>query len=160
MRRHPRLVLPVLAVAVLGLAACGGEGGSTDQLEQNLAAQQEAIDALRTRVTDLTDEVRQVSAIDPETGLSDLTGQLEDLTTRLETVETSVAEQGNQEDVTAVVAAEVGKFSEQIDELVASVRDLTTVVSQVQSDVDELQQRFDDHRGDPFGHNRGDTDPE
>ena len=106
------------------------------------------------------DEVRQVSAIDPETGLSDLTGQLEDLTTRLETVETSVAEQGNQEDVTAVVAAEVGKFSEQIDELVASVRDLTTVVSQVQSDLDELQQRFDDHRGDPFGHNRGDTDPE
>ena len=160
MRRHPRLVLPVLAATALALSACGGDGGSTDQLEQNLAAQQEAIDALRTRVTDLTDEVRQVSAIDTDTGLSDLTGQLEDLTTRLETVETSVAEQGNQEDVTAVVAAEVGKFSEQIDELVASVRDLTTVVSQVQSDLDALQQQFDDHRGDPFGHNRGDTDPE
>lgn len=155
MRSHPRLVVPVLLLAVL-LAGCGGGGSaSTDQLAQNLDAQQDAIDALRTRVGDLSEEVGQVTSLDPMTGLSDLTEQLESLTTRLEGVEASVAEQAGQEDVTAVVAAEVGKFSEQIDELVASLRDLTTVVNQVRSDVDDLERRFEEHADDPFAHNRG-----
>ena len=157
MRRHSRPVLSVLAALVLGLTACGGGGGDTAALEENLDAQQEALDALRERVSSLSDEVGQVTSLDPMTGLSDLTEQLEGLTTRLEEVETSVAETA-QEDVTAVVAAEVGKFSEQIDELVASLRDLTTVVNQVRSDVDDLEARFEDHANDPFAHNRGGTD--
>ena len=156
MRRNPRPVLSVLAALALALTACGG-GGDTAALEQNLEAQQEALNALRERVSNLSDEVGQVTSTDPMTGLSDLTEQLEGLTTRLEQVETSVEEAG-QEDVTAVVAAEVGKFSEQIDELVASLRDLTTVVNQVRTDVDDLEARFEEHADDPFAHNRGGSD--
>lgn len=154
MPRHHRPVLPVLVVLVLGLAGCGGGGESTTVLKDNVDAQREALDALRTRVTKLSEEVGQVTSLDPMTGLTDLTEQLEALTTRLEEVETSVAEQANQEDVTAVVAAEIGKFSEQIDELVGSLRDLTTVVNQVRDDVDRLERRFEEHRDDPFAHNR------
>lgn len=92
---------------------------------------------------------------DPASGLGELTDQLEGLTTRLEDVETSVADAAGDEDVTAVVAAEVGRFSEQIDELVASVRDLTSVVNGLRGDVEDLERRFDEHRRDPFAHNRG-----
>ena len=69
-----------------------------------------------------------------------------------------MAASADDEDVTAVVAAEVGKFSEQIDELVASIRDLTTQVSGLRTDVDALEQRFEDHANDPFAHNRGSGD--
>jgi ubiquinone biosynthesis protein UbiJ len=153
MRRHSRLVLPVLATLSLGLAACGGgEGPSTAVLEDNLEAQADAVDALRTRVAELSDEVREVTSLDPMTGLSDLTDRLDELATRMEEVESTVAEQGGQEDVTAVVAAEVGKFGEQVDELVADVRDLTTVVQQVRDQLEGLETRFQEHADDPFAH--------
>lgn len=155
MRRLSRPALALAVVLSLGTAACGGGDGGTARLEENLEAQRAALDALRTRVGDLADEVGQVTSLDPMTGLSDLTAQLEDLTSRLEQVETSVAETAGDEDVTAVVAAEVGKFGEQVDELVASLRDLTTVVNQVRSDVDALEARFEEHADDPFAHNRG-----
>ncbi len=158
MRRHSRPGLALAVVLSLGAAACGGGDGGSARLEENLEAQRAALDALRTRVSQLADEVGQVTARDPATGLGELTDQLEGLTTRLEDVETSVADAAGDEDVTAVVAAEIGQFSEQIDELVASVRDLTTVVNQVRGDVEDLQRRFDEHRSDPFAHNRGSDD--
>ena len=155
MRRSSRPVLALAVALSLGTAACGGGEGSTARLEENLEAQRAALDALQTRVSELADEVGEVAARDPMTGLGDLTDQLEGLTTRLEDVESSVSDAAGDEDVTAVVAAEVGRFSEQLDELVASVRDLTTVVNGVRGDVEELERRFDEHRSDPFAHDRG-----
>lgn len=158
MRRHPRLLFAsVLAVMALGLSACGGGGDSTEVLQQNLEAQEAALEALQRRVTDLASDVRASPAADPGPQIEDVTTRLDELVTRLEEIESTVAEQAG-EDVTATVAAEIGKFSEEIEGLVASVRDLTTVVNQVRTDVDRLESSFEEHRDDPFAHNRGDTD--
>lgn len=158
MRTHPRLPVCVLVVLALGLTACGGSD-PTDVIEQNLDAQEAALEALRGRVSDLASEVGSATSAEPDTRIDDVTTQLAELVTRLEDIETTVAEQGD-EDVTAVVAAEIGQFSEQIEGLVASVRDLTTVVNQVRTDVDRLEAAFEDHADDPFAHNRGSTDPD
>lgn len=159
MPAHPRLKFAaVLAVSALGLSACGGDGESTEVLEQNLEAQDAALQALQGRVTDLASEIRSAptTPTDPEPQVEDVTTRLDELVTRLEQVESTVAEQAD-EDVTATVAAEIGKFSEEIEGLVASVRDLTTVVNQVRTDVDRLEATFEDHADDPVAHNRGDT---
>ncbi len=158
MPADPRLKFAaVLAVSALGLSACGGDGESTEVLEQNLEAQDAALQALQGRVTDLASEVRSApTTTDPGPQVEDVTTRLDDLVTRLEQVESTVAEQAD-EDVTATVAAEIGKFSEEIEGLVASVRDLTTVVNQVRTDVDRLEATFEDHADDPVAHNRGDT---
>lgn len=155
MRRLSRPALALAVVLSLGAAACGGGDGGSARLEENLEAQRAALDALRTRVSTLADEVGEVTSLDSMSGVGDLTDQLEALTTRLEEVEGSVAASAEDEDVTAVVAAEVGKFSEQIDELVTSIRELTTVVQQVRGDVDSLEERLEEHRSEPFAHNRG-----
>lgn len=158
MRRHPRLLFAsVLAVPALGLSACGGGGESTEVLQQNLEAQEAALEALQRRVTDLASEVRSGQSTDPGPQVEDVTNRLDELVTRLEEVESTVAEQGG-EDVTATVAAEIGKFSEEIEGLVASVRDLTTVVNQIRTDVDRLEASFEEHGDDPVAHNRGDPD--
>lgn len=159
MRTHPRLPACILLVLALGLTACGGGSDSTEVIEQNLDAQEAALEALRGRVSDLASEVGAAGSAQPDTQIDDITTQLDDLVTRLEDIETTVAEQGD-EDVTAVVAAEIGKFSEQIEGLVASVRDLTTVVNQVRTDVDRLEAAFEEHADDPFAHNRGGTEDE
>ncbi len=162
MRRPSRpvslAVWALTAALALGTAACGGGDGSTARVEENLDAQRAAIDALQARMSELSDEVGEVTSLDPMTGLSDLTEQLDGLTTRLEDVESTIAASADDEDVTAVVAAEVGKFSEQIDELVASVRDLTTMVNGLRGDLDALESRFEEHANDPFAHNRGSGD--
>lgn len=147
----------VLAVSALGLSACGDGGGSTEVLEQNLEAQDAALQALQSRVTDLASEIRSAPPTDPGPQVEDVATRLDELVTRLEEIESTVAEQAD-EDVTATVAAEIGKFSEEIEGLVASLRDLTTVVNQVRTDVDRLEATFKEHADDPFAHNRGDTD--
>lgn len=159
MRTHPRFLVHGLVVLALALTACGGGSDSTEVIEQNLDAQEAALEALRGRVSDLASEVGSTSSAPPDTQIDDITAQLDDLVTRLEDVESSVAEQGD-EDVTATVAAEIGKFSEEIEGLVASVRDLTTVVNQVRTDVDRLEAAFEEHADDPFAHGRGGTDDE
>ncbi len=157
MRTHPRSLVRVLVVLALALTACGGGSDSTEVIEQNLDAQEAALEALRGRVSDLASEVGSATSVEPDTQIDDITTQLDELVTRLEDVEATVAEQGD-EDVTATVAAEIGKFSEEIEGLVASVRDLTTVVNQVRTDVDRLEAAFEEHAGDPFAHNRGSTE--
>lgn len=140
----------------MGLTACGDGGDSTEVLQQNLEAQEAALEALQRRVTDLASDVRSSPSTDPGPQIEDVTTRLDELVTRLEEVESTVAEQAG-EDVTATVAAEIGKFSEEIEGLVASVRDLTTVVNQVRTDVDRLEATFEDHADDPVAHNRGGT---
>lgn len=157
MRTHRRLPVCVLVVLALGLSACGGDSGSTEVIEQNLDAQEAALEALRGRVSDLASEVDSTTSAEPDTRIDDVTTQLDELVTRLEDVEATVAEQGD-EDVTATVAAEIGKFSEEIEGLVASVRDLTTVVNQVRTDVDRLETAFEEHADDPFAHDPGGSD--
>lgn len=161
-----RTFAAVLAVSALGLSACGGDGESTEVLRQNLEAQDAALQALQGRVSDLASEVRATSTPvtedEPEdTGpqVEEVATRLDELVTRLEEVESTVAEQAG-EDVTATVAAELGKFREEIEGLVASVRDLTTVVNQVRTDVDELETTLEEHGDDPFAHDRGEPDAE
>lgn len=159
MPARSRSLAALAAGLALLLSACGGGDGDTAQLEDNLAAQRAAIDALQERMAELTDEVGQVTSRDPLSGVNELTERLDEMTTRLEDVETGLAEQAD-EDVTATVAAEIGKFGEQVEELVASVRDLTTVVAQLRRDLDDLEARFEQHADDPFGHGRGGGDDE
>lgn len=157
MHAPTRSLAAVAAGLALTLSACGGGDGSTAQLEDNLAAQRAAIDALQERMSELSDEVGEVTSRDPRSGLDEITERLDGMTTRLEEVETGLADQAD-EDVTATVAAQLGQFGEQVEELVGSVRDLTTVVSQLRRDLDALEARFGQHAGDPFGHGRGGGD--
>lgn len=157
-RSRSRSLAALVAGLALVLPACGGGGTDTAQLEDNLAAQRAAIDALQERMVELSDEVKQVTSRDPAAGLGELTDRLDSMTSRLEEVEAGLADQADDEDVTATVAAQIGQFGEEVEELVGSVRDLTTVVSQLRRDLDELEARFDQHAGDPVGHGRGNRD--
>lgn len=139
-------------VAAVTLSACAG-ASSTDVLEENLAAQTQALEALRSRVGDLSDRVDLVG--EDGAGLGDVADQLEDLLARLAELETTVADRlASDEDATSAVAVQLGQFQEQLDEAVASVRQLTALVTDVQTGLDKLRAAFEEHLEDPFAHQR------
>jgi ABC-type transporter Mla subunit MlaD len=149
----PVHVLAAAVVAAITLSACGG-GSSTDVLEENLAAQTQALEALRSRVGDLSDRVDLVGAEDG-TGLGEVADQLEDLLARLAELEATVADRlASDEDATSTVAVRLGQFQEQLDEVVASVRQLTSLVTDVQTGLDRLRADLEEHVEDPFAHQR------
>lgn len=151
-----RTALFVAAVA-LALTACSG-GGGTDTLQANLDAQNQALEALRGRVTDLTDRVDEFRTVDVGAAVTELSDQVEGMLARMETLEgdlTQVAEDARSgEDLEASVATDIGALQEQVGELTASLQSLTASLAAVRDSVDALQRDFEQHADDPFAHNR------
>lgn len=147
-----RFVVATLCAVVL--MACGGADRDFQVLEENLAAQEQALDALRSRVTDLVDDLDSVRATDPMTGLSQVADRLEAIVSRLAELESDLAQQIRDGD--AAAAATATRFREltaELNQLRAMVEDvsdqtgsLRAEVGQLRAEVDQLRREVEEMR--------------
>lgn len=147
MRSASRALLA--SVLVLALAACSGSDGSTAALEDNLSAQEQALEALRERVDGLVDSVQSVQSTDPMSELSGVRDQLEELAGRLQSVEDDVAEELASEDETVQANAErLQELAADVDDVSSTLDDLDSTLSDLTSRVEDLEQRLAEHEQD------------
>lgn len=151
-----RIVLAALLAALL--AACSGGGGddATQVLQDNLEAQEQALQALRTRVSELADQVETVQATDPMTGISNAADRLDALQERLGSVEEDLTTQiGEADDTAAATSAQLQELTEELSGLRGDVEELAGNLDQSLADlrqrIADLEQQVEDHESSPHG---------
>jgi chromosome segregation ATPase len=147
MRGISRFVIAALCAVVL--VACAGADRDFEVLEENLAAQEQALDALRTRVTDLVNDLGSVRATDPMTGLSQVADRLEGVIDRLADLESDLAQQVRDGDEAAAAAAtQFQELTAELNQLRSMVQDLSDQTGSLRAEVDQLRREVEQLRED------------
>lgn len=145
MRRLVRFVIATLCA--VALVACSSPDPDIQVLEENLAAQEQALDALRTRVTDLVSDLGSVRATDPMTGLAQVADRLEDVIDRLADLESDLAQQiQDGDEAAAATATQFQELTAELSQLRSMVEDVSDQTGSLQAEVGQLRAEVEEMR--------------
>jgi len=137
----------VATLCAVALVACGGSDQDIQVLEENLAAQEQALDALRSRVTDLVNDMGSVRSTDPMTGLSQVSDRLEGVLDRLADLEADLAQQiRDGDDTAAATATQLQELTTELSQLRSMVEDLSDQTGSLRAEVDQLRSEVQEMR--------------
>jgi chromosome segregation ATPase len=144
--RDPRQFLAAILCAV-ALVACSGSDRDVQVLEENLAAQEQALDALRSRVSSLANDVGSVRATDPMTGLSQVADRLEDVIDRLAALESDLSQQiRDSDEAAAATATQFQELTTELGQVRSMVEDLSDQTGSLRAEVDQLRREVQEMR--------------
>ena len=145
-------VMLTLVLAAL-LASCSTPSGDTATLRDTIQAQSEAQDSLRTRLTELEDQVQSLLTLDAGSQLRQLTTSVTDVADQVSELRTDVTGSlADAADETTALRGDLSSVSSSLDDLTATVSSLQSAINRLRDDLGSLEKQFQTHRDDPDAH--------